>query len=131
MDDRYEEILTEAHAAASKAIADKYAAGDREQPFNCGFAWVTIKGTSAFARFCASRNPESGVGHAHAMTNSKRYGRKADRGRTFWKPGTWPTPPADTRSYQQDMDFHAAAARAFADVLKEHGIAAEVGTRLD
>jgi hypothetical protein len=128
----FDKILAKARDAASAAIQAKYDAGEREQPFNCGFAWVTIKGTSPLARHLAKRVEARGGEHRLTREERMLWGSKGyPKGWQFWKPGIWPTPPADTRSYQQDMDFHAAAARAFAGVLKEHGIEAEVGTRLD
>jgi hypothetical protein len=133
MQDRYEAILTEAHAAASAAIQAKYDAGDREQPFNCGFAWVKMPARSAFARYLASVEcgPQTPKALAEGMTNSARYGRKGEPGWQWWKPGQWPNPPAGVPSYQQDMDFHIAGAEAFASVLNRYGMDATVGSRLD
>lgn len=128
----FEAILDQAHMAASAAIQAKYDAGEREQPFNCGFAWVTIDGREPLARYC--RKIECGplTPHAQAsgLTNNSRYGSRGEPGWRWWKPGKWPRIPG-VPSYQQDMDFHVAAATAFQKVLADHGIRANVGSRLD
>ena len=54
----YEAILNEAHKAATEAIRAKYDAGETEQEMNCGFAWVTIPGTSGLASFCREKKKE-------------------------------------------------------------------------
>jgi hypothetical protein len=126
----YEAILNEAQNAATAAIRAKFDKGDEEQPYNCGFAWVTISGTEALARHC--RNLLKGAG-ARSRDNWRRYGDKGEpRGWQWWAPGAWPTKEEIGRTvYGQDMDFKRAGAQAFADVLAKYGIRATVSTRLD
>lgn len=128
MREDYEALLDRAHAAASAALRERYDRGFREQPFNCGFAWVTIRGTTGLARHCRAAlgaRPQDLDRRAWA-----RYGDRSSRGHQWWKPGEWPR-IAGVPSYQQDMDFHRAAAGAFAAVLREAGVEAWVETRLD
>lgn len=126
----FAKILNDAHNAASAAILAKFKCGEREQPFNCGFAWVTIDGTSPLARYCrAEVKKAGGAQHASSTLGSKGY----PRGWQFWKPGTWPTKAEAgvDKMYEQDMDFHVAGARAFQEVLAQNGYSATVGSRLD
>lgn len=136
----YQKILTEAHQAATDAIAAHIAAGNKEHPFNCGFAWVTIDGTGGLARWCRKEIKRTndaaraitGGNSAHSINKAhRRHIRKlGDKGYPsgwqFWCPGEWPE-----GHYRQDMDFHAVGSRAFQKKLGEHGIVATVGTRLD
>ena len=118
------DLLSRAYVAASAAILAHFQAGNREKPFNCGYAWVTIPGTSALAKWCRRDQSDD---------NDSWFGAKGyPKGWTFFCPGQWPT---HTRLgftvYQQDLDFHLAGARAFAAVLRENGIEAVVDARLD
>lgn len=127
----FQKILDEAHAAA--AAAQK---GMVENPnaFDCGFAWVTIDGKDPLARFCRKQlkrikheENEKGYGLQEAYAAVRRaeqiYGDKGyPRGWQFWKPGG---------SQAQSIGIHEAGARAFRDKLAEHGIRADVGSRLD
>ena len=114
-------LLDRAHDAASAAILAHFQAGKREKPFNCGFAWVTIPGTSALAKWCRTQPEDSQFG-------AKGY----PKGWTFFCPGRWPTSARmGFPVYQQDLDFHRAGAKAFAAVLRENGIEAIVDSRLD
>lgn len=130
----YAKILDEAYNAATAAILAKFKAGDSEQPFNCGFAWVTIDGTDGLARYCRKMIKELGDPRKLSYAESSRYGDKGyPSGWQFWGPGEWPTKAAAgvDAVYAQDMDFKAAGARAFQEVLANYGIRATVGTRLD
>jgi len=106
-----EDILRNAHSAghlACRDIKDKGA---------CGFAWVTIPGNTAFARWCRKRLD------ANRTDYSRWYGRKGyPKGWTFWNPGHYAG---------QSIDAIEAGAVAFAEVLKGYGIDAKVGSRLD
>lgn len=137
----FAKILQDAHDAASSAILAKFHKGDREQPFNCGFAWVTIDGNDALARFCRKEiaqrkklNAAGQIGRGTVREAEIHFGDKGyPRGWQWWKPGKWPSKAEAGVSamYEQDMDFHVAAARAFQQVLADHGINATVGSRLD
>lgn len=71
----------------------------------CGFAWVTIKGTTPFARWAKG-----------AKKASKAY----PTGYWFW-----------VSEFGQSVDRKEKYARAFAKVLNEHGIEAFANSRLD
>lgn len=71
----------------------------------CGFAWVRIPGTSAFAKW-AKANKLASPGYP--------------RGLDFW-----------ISDHDQSVARKAAHARAFADVLIAHGIPAVADSRLD
>lgn len=71
----------------------------------CGFAWVNIPGTGAFARWAKSE------GHAR-----KDY----PKGLCFW-----------ISDHDQSMARKEAHARAFAAVLVKHGIKAVARSRMD
>lgn len=121
-------ILREAHEAATLAIAE-YSLTHSEQPFNCGFAWVTISGTEPLARYCrnqieaAKYFPPSQRNAVEFIHGSKGY----PTGWQFWCPGDWP----DTHPHRQDMDFYRAGAQGFGKKLAEFGIRATTGSRLD
>lgn len=121
-DQTFQQILDEAHTAASAAQN-----GMVENPtaFDCGFAWVTIDGNSPLARFCRKRikvaEKESGIlgrNNAQRLYGDKDY----PKGWCFWKPGG---------SQAQSVHIHVTGANAFRDKLAEHGIRADVGSRLD
>ena len=112
-------VYEEAVAAASAAIRQRFADGFREQPFNCGFAWVDVNpARGAFVNWCKSND-----------VGSKGY----PKGWSFWSPGSWPSASEAgvPTIYSQDMDMKLAGARAFAAVLRENGVNAAVGSRLD
>ena len=100
-------IYAEAHNAATTAT-DKYLRETGEHPFNCGFAWVTIKpARGAMVTFLKKSN----------------IGRKAyGGGYQIWNPSS---------SFTQDMSAKAAGAGEFARVLNKYGITANMGTRMD
>jgi hypothetical protein len=78
----------------------------------CGFAWVNIRpATSSFVKYLKSK----GIGRLDSY-----YG-----GWTIWVGGLFP----DFR--EQSVEYKEAYARAFASVLKEHGIKAYAHSRLD
>lgn len=140
----YEAILTEAHDAATQAILDRFKAGHVEQPMSCGFAWVTVPGNSGLARHCRKFIPTDPRKRAvGVIRNLSRYGDKGLRGWQWWKPGTWPAihqlaaEGVDVEQvisvYQQDVDFHYDAAKAFAEVLNTRvpNLGAAADMRLD
>ena len=98
-------IYDKALAAAKDAQAD-YGPEDLTA-FNCGFAWVTVPGNSAFGRW-AKAEGLSAAGYP--------------KGQQFWCPGGAPV---------QDVDIHAAGARAFCESLQADGIEAHWSMRLD
>ena len=104
-------LYTRAKDAATSAIAARFSSGSRERPGYTGTASVTIRGGTSFARWTAK----------HSLTH---LGWPA--GRTFHCPGDWPP-----GTHRQDIDFHLAAARAFAAVLREAGVPATINARLD
>lgn len=122
----YEQIITEAHAAATKAMADykakwraqlspdQLAHVDRNfcgEPPMCGFAWVKVSGNDPLARFCRKQG------------GNRKYGAKGyPIGWEFWGPGEY---------NGQSVDVKTAGAHAFRDVLASYGISADVGSRLD
>lgn len=125
----YEAILTEAYEAADAAIKAKFDKGDREHPFNCGFAWVIIDGKEPLANYCRTKLKANQQLNGRRI-DAIRYGDKGyPRGWQFWKPGSWPANAP--QNFQQDRDFWVAGARAFARVLEDHGVHATVGSRLD
>lgn len=134
----YDTILDEAQAAAYKAILGKYIKGDREQPVNCGFAWVVVDGRGSLVNHAKKHLTK--LNKDNYRGDTQRYGSpNYPKGWAFWGPGRWPTMD-DLRAtgiynvpaiYTQDMDFKYAGAKAFADVLVAHGIPANVRTRLD
>ena len=105
--DQLPQILAQARAAARQATDDAVRANPN-QWYPCGFAWVTVreKGSTKLGRALL----QSGF--------SKAYGG----GLQIWNPSEHPT---------QWMDAKVDGARAFADVLRAHGIPASVGERMD
>jgi hypothetical protein len=71
----------------------------------CGFAWVTIKGTTPFARWAKA---------------AKKVSKAYPTGYWFW-----------VSEFGQSVDRKEKYARAFAKVLNEHGITAYADSRLD
>ena len=127
----YEQILTDAYAAATAGILAHFKAGKQEHPFNCGFAWVQIDGTDALARYCRKQIKVNG---GPQKRENRKYGDKGyPSGWQFWAPGEWPSAEEAgvPTIYGQDMDFKRAGAEAFQKELAKHGIVATVGTRLD
>jgi hypothetical protein len=110
----YEDLLKRAHAAA-KLAAEAEEASPTHHWFPCGFAWVTISGTSPLARHCRKQ-----LNNTNA---SNTYGDKGyPKGWQFWCPGHRST---------QSMATYQQAAKAFAKVLAEAGIEATTDLRAD
>lgn len=103
-----DEILAEAFAAAKEA-ADKMIAENPTTWYPCGFAWVRIK--PARGKFVVAL-------------------KEAGKGRTDdYKPGFVVYNPSGNAT--QWMDAKAAGARAFAAVLKKHGVNCSPEVRID
>jgi hypothetical protein len=103
-------LFAKARAAATLA-SGAYLAANGEHPFNCGFAWVSVR--PARGKFVSWCKAQSG----------REYGRRHEGdGWVFWSPGNY---------NGQDMDVKRAGAEAFAAVLAEAGIKAVVCSRLD
>ncbi len=108
----YAKILAEAHEAAKQAGADLPDNGA------CGFAWVTVPGNSALARWCRLNQPAD----APYATGRGYYGDKGyPGGYQWWSPGYG----------GQSIDARERCACAFRDVLGAYGIRADVHSRLD
>ena len=124
----HEELIVKAHKAAADAILQYYKDGHREQPFNCGFAWVQCDLRNPFTRWCKKQ-----------VTNGDRgyYGGDGyPSGWRFFCPGYWPKQASllalgVEKAYQQDVDFHRAGAGAFCQVLQVQGLKCWVESRLD
>lgn len=100
-------VLAQAENAAVMATND-YLRDTGAHPFNCGFAWVTIK-------------PARGA--LVAEMKKRGIGRKGYHGGwQVWNPA---------HSMTQDMSAIYEGARAFANVLQEHGVTAYADSRLD
>ena len=111
-----EALLDRAHTAAAKAADEAEASATTWFP--CGFAWVTIGGNEPLARHC-----RGAVDEGDPDATQLRYGAKGyPRGWTWWCPGHRTT---------QRMATYEAACRAFADVLRRHGVECTVGSRMD
>lgn len=99
--------MTVAQAKAQLATKD-YILENGEHPFNCGFAWVVVKGARGNK---AKMLKEFGF--------SKRYDGP---GLSLWNP---------SNHHTQDMSAKMAGAEVFAKELREMGINAEAYCRLD
>lgn len=99
--------LALASAAAQEATIE-YIRENGEHPFNCGFAWVVVKGARGNK---AKMLKEFGF--------SKRYDGP---GLSLWNP---------SNHHTQDMSAKMAGAEVFAKELREMGINAEAYCRLD
>jgi len=109
----YFDILDQAHAAGEHACAGLPDTGA------CGFAWVVIPGTCGLARYCREKAADPGMHPG----NRRWYGSKHwAKGWQFWNPGFYAG---------QSIDAAEKGAVAFAAVLKENGIDAQVGSRID
>lgn len=98
-------------------VAARNAAGERtyqyireygEAPFNCGFAWINVKGV-----------------RGKALNVLKEFGFKKSyvgTGHSLWNP---------SQSFTQDMSAKMAGAEVYAEMLREIGIDAEAQCRLD
>jgi hypothetical protein len=101
------DIHVEAIEAARKAESDFIA--QYGEPFYCGFAWVDVKVRS-----------NSKLGKALQAVGF----RKSWQGGILqlWNPGG---------SMTQSMDIKETGARAYANILRKHGIEAYMGSRAD
>lgn len=107
-DENIEKIASEAKLAADKAQSD-YLAEHGDSAY-CGFAWVDVKVTRTNSK------------EAKAL---EKMGFKKSWERGYmqnWKPGAYGG---------QSMDVHEAGARAYADVLRQYGFKAYMGSRAD
>lgn len=121
----FNEILTAAHAAAAAAVAAEVAARpESETDFDCGFAWVTVDGTSPIARHCRQALKDPTTKPPHQIKGDRsRYGDKGyPKGWQWWKPGNF---------NGQSIRIHRKGSEAFAAELAKYGIRADVGSRLD
>lgn len=111
----FEDILTQAFAAADEAIAAEIAIRpENPNALDCGFAWVTIYATQPLARYCISMVKTE---------TSRRYGSEGQpREWQFWCPGKFSG---------QSIRILKVGAKAFRDALARHGIRASVGSRID
>lgn len=112
----FEAVLTEAHSAATAAIAAK--GPENPNAIDCGFAWVKIVGTDPLARYGRKMTK----GHERDYDKRRRYGSNGEPGWQWWKPGGFSG---------QAIDHHRAGAAAFAEVLARYGYRADVGSRYD
>lgn len=117
----YEQLLINAHVQAQLA-ADAEEQRDGHNWFPCGFAWVTIPGTSPLALHC--RKTIKNMGQSGKITLAiNSYGDKGyPKGWQFWCPGHRRT---------QSMVTYEAGAKAFAKVLTDAGLEATTGSRID
>jgi hypothetical protein len=90
----------------------------------CGFAWVNIRpGNGRFAKWaCAQTEAEWG------RPNLKLAGKAYHGGVEIWIGGQI---PQSVDHYGQSVDIKYAYAGAYAKVLRDHGIYAHAGSRLD
>lgn len=100
-------IIARAQEAAT-AASDEYLRKNGAHPFNCGFAWVTIK-------------PARGA--VVAEMKKAGIGRKGYHGGwQVWNP---------SNAMTQDMSAVYAGAKAYAQVLKDNGVKCYADSRLD
>jgi len=109
--DQLEDILTEAQQAARAATAQHIIAHG-EGPM-CGFAWINIY------EFQGKKI----TGNTKLGRLLKQLGVRQDYTRTFSQWCNW--------YMGQSIDVKESGARAYAEVLQEHGFTAYAGSRLD
>ena len=107
-DEGIEQVRKEAQAAADKAQSD-YLAEHGDGAY-CGFAWVDVRVARTNSR--------------EAKALEKMGFKKSWTPKTMqnWKPGKY---------NGQSMDVHEAGAQAYADVLRQYGFKAYMGSRAD
>lgn len=111
----FDAILSSAYKAAADAQAGLV---EDMNALDCGFAWVTVKGNTAFAKWCKQQ-----ADAASDRWVARNYGSKGyPKGWKFWCPGSFGG---------QSMPIHLAGAEAFAYVLQANNIEADVGCRYD
>ena len=108
-----QEIYQAAIAASQKAAQeqeDKFNIGEYHRGFDCGFAWVTIHpARGPFVKYLKSIGVGSrACGGGYQIWYSKLHSIST-----------------------QSVSVHEAAASAFAKVLKDNGLEAYAGSRLD
>lgn len=101
--------LALAAAQAGAEAEDARLGPEAKRGFDCGFAWVQFPGTGAFAKW--SKANARAAKHWH-------------RGLYIWGSGL------HTLS-TQSISVHEAACREYSRVLRDHGIDASTGSRLD
>ena len=106
-----ETILEEAQQAAKSATAQHIIAHG-EGPM-CGFAWVNIY----------KYDGKKITGNTKLGRLLKQLGVRQDHTRVFSQWDSW--------YHGQSIDVKESGARAFAEVLQEHGFTAYAGSRLD
>lgn len=132
----YADLLKRAHDAAKAAIMAEVAREPEDlNAFDCGYAWVILKpARGPFVTFCrkaikeATTNPAPGVALSRSVNNAeKEYGAVRDYGGGGWQ---WWMPGRDVFNGQSIRMFEKGA-EAFVAVLREAGLNATVGSRLD
>ena len=98
--------LKASQEAAAQAT-QKYINEVGEHPFNCGFAWVVVKGVR---------------GNKAKLLREFGFDSHYAGGLSLWNP---------SNNYTQDMSAKAAGATVFAAALREMGINASADSRLD
>lgn len=134
-----EAIWKEAEEAAKAAVR---ANAHRENPtaFDCGYAWVVVKPARGpfFSWLRAAKKARVDAAKRlahHTSAQVRRAEQEADSiyghvreygggGWQFWMPGR-------SEHNGQSIAVFEAGAKAFAEVLQRHGIAAQFGSRLD
>lgn len=112
----YTRILTQAHAAASAAMANSI------EDWACGFAWVTVSGNDPIARACRAELKRLNE-RPEGISKRRMFGAPGyPKGWQWWGPGDY---------HGQSINVKEAGARAFRDKLAEYGIVATTGSRLD
>jgi len=107
-DETIDQIAREAKLAADKAQSD-WLAEHGDTPY-CGFAWVDVT-------VPRTNSKEAKALEKMGFTKSYRPKRM-----DLWKPGSY---------NGQSMDVHEAGARAYAEVLRQYGFRAYMGSRAD
>lgn len=92
----------------ASAATKQYIRENGEHPFNCGFAWVVVKGV---------RGKKADILKSYGF--KKRYDGP---GLSLWNP---------SESYTQDMTAKMVGAEVFAKELRGMGLNAEAYCRLD
>lgn len=86
----------------------------------CGFAWVQVKGNTAFARWVRKHHWGDDLDRWVAEAEGGRWSKGYPSGYHFW---VW----AGGQSYERKLAF----ARAYAEVLQSYGVEAYASGRLD
>lgn len=112
--EQIQDWLAEAEEAARRAAQEAYAKNGNSDWDACGFSWVNIY------KF-EGKNLD---GRSRLAKLLKAAGVRQDYTRAFrvWNPGSYGG---------QSVSIKEAAARAYAQVLKQHGFEAYAGSRLD